>query len=50
MPKKKLTEDLVKEIRQNKQGLSYPKLAEKYNVHRNTVVLAKYGLTWSKSK
>lgn len=50
MPKKKLTEEQVKSIRQNKQGLSYPKLAEKYNVHRNTIVLAKYGLTWSNTK
>ena len=50
MPKKKLTAEQVQDIRQNKQGLSYPKLAEKYNVHRNTVVLAKYGITWSKTK
>lgn len=33
----KLTDDQVREIRQNKHGLSYQKQADKYGVHKNTV-------------
>lgn len=48
MPKRKLTAEQVKAIRINRNGLTYPQLAEKYGVHRNTVVLAKSGVTWGK--
>lgn len=48
MPKRKLTAEQVKVIRKNEEGLSYPKLAKKYGVHRNTIVLARSGATWGK--
>jgi transposase len=48
MPRIKLTQDQVREIRKNREGLSYPKLAKKYGVHRNTIVLARSGATWGK--
>ena len=46
MPKRKLTESQVREIRKNPRGLSYPQLAKRYGVHRNTIVLARSGATW----
>jgi transposase len=48
MPKRKLTAEQVRAIRENRNGLSYPKLAKKYGVHRNTIVFAVKGVTWSK--
>lgn len=48
MPKRKLTAEQVREIRENPKGLSYPQLAKRYSVHRNTVVLARTGATWGR--
>ena len=48
MPKRKLTEAQVKAIRANRNGLTYPQLAKKYGVHRNTIALARSGATWAK--
>jgi len=39
MPKVKVTEQQVREIRVNREGLSDAKRAEKYGIHRNTVWL-----------
>lgn len=39
MPKIKVTEQQVREIRANREGLSDTKRAEKYGIHRNTVWL-----------
>ncbi len=48
MPKRKLTADQVKAIRNNRNGLTYRQLAQKYGVHRNTIALARSGATWGK--
>jgi transposase len=48
MPKRKLTAEQVKAIRSNRNGLTYPQLAKKYGVHRNTIALARSGATWAK--
>ena len=50
MPTRKLTEEHVRAIRENKEGLSMPRWAKKLGVHRNTIVLVKQGLTWSTVK
>lgn len=50
MPKRRLNEQQVREIRNNRNGLSYPELARKYGVHRNTIALVRSGETWSKVK
>jgi transposase len=47
MPKRKLTAEQVRAIRENRDGLSYPKLAKKYGVHRNTIVLIVQKVTWT---
>jgi len=39
MPKIKVTEQQVREIRANREGLSDTKRAKKYGIHRNTVWL-----------
>lgn len=44
MPRIKLTDDQVREIRSNPRGLPDYKQAEKFNVHRNTVWLIRNGI------
>lgn len=39
MPKIKVTEQQVREIRANREGMSDKKRAEQYGIHRNTVWL-----------
>lgn len=47
MPTRKLTEEHVRAIRENKEGWTLQQWADKLGVHRNTIVLAKHGMTWS---
>ena len=43
MPRIKLTDDQVREIRLNPRGLPDRKQAEKFKVHRNTIWLIRNG-------
>jgi hypothetical protein len=38
----KLTADQVREIRVNRHGLTYQKQADKYGVHKNTIIKVRY--------
>ena len=44
MPIIKLTEDQVRDIRANRNGLTDKQQAEKFNVHRNTIWLIRNGI------
>lgn len=46
LPQSKLTPDLVREIRINKQGLTARDQAEKYGVHHRTIEKVRYFETW----
>jgi DNA-binding XRE family transcriptional regulator len=39
----KLTDEQVREIRVNRHGLTYQKQADKYGVHKNTIIRIRYG-------
>lgn len=39
----KLTDNQVREIRVNRNGLTYQKQAQKYGVHKNTIVRICHG-------
>ena len=46
LPQSKLTPDLVREIRINRQGLTARRQAEKYGVHHRTIEKVRHYETW----
>jgi hypothetical protein len=46
LPQSKLTPDLVREIRINRQGLTARGQAEKYGVHHRTIEKVRHYETW----
>lgn len=47
LPHAKLTDEQVREIRENRRGLTDKQQAEKYGVHRNTIFNIRHRIKWS---
>lgn len=46
LPQSRLTDDIVREIRRNREGLTLKQLAKRYGVHHRTVEKVHYYETW----